>query len=77
MRGKRIEHKEYIREFGDDMPEVRDLEVAVLMNCLDGGECRLEANTMRMSRRMKSRQSKGERTLATESRNRIAVPRFR
>jgi xylulose-5-phosphate/fructose-6-phosphate phosphoketolase len=24
MRGKRIEHKEYIREFGDDMPEVRD-----------------------------------------------------
>jgi xylulose-5-phosphate/fructose-6-phosphate phosphoketolase len=24
MRDKRIEHKEYIRKYGDDMPEVRD-----------------------------------------------------
>jgi xylulose-5-phosphate/fructose-6-phosphate phosphoketolase len=24
VRDKRIEHKEYVREYGDDMPEVRD-----------------------------------------------------
>jgi phosphoketolase len=24
VRNKRIEHKEYVRKYGDDMPEVRD-----------------------------------------------------